>query len=62
MDIRKNIEFENNYQLIMKWKELVKKGEEPIDIHIPGYGTFINCTIIPEASGYTINYDEYKEE
>ena len=62
MDIRKNIEFENNYQLIMKWKELVKKGEEPIDIHIPGHGTFINCTVTPEANGYTINYDEYKEE
>ena len=62
MDIRKNIEFENNYQLIMKWKELVKNGEEPIDIYIPGYGTFMNCTVIPESNGYTINYDEYKEE
>ena len=56
------IELENAYDFIQKWKQLVSNGESPIDIDIPGYGTFTNCTALPEANGYTIQYDEYKEE
>ena len=34
--------------------------QEEFNIHIPGYGTFINCKVIPEANGYTIKYDSYQ--
>ena len=55
------IDFIDNYDFIMKWKEMTNQQEE-FNIRIPGCGTFINCKVIPEANGYTINYDEYKEE
>lgn len=56
------IEEDHTIQFLNKWKELIEEGEEPLDIHIPGYGTFINCTVTPEFNGYTVKYDEYKEE
>lgn len=63
MDIRKNIEFENNYQFIMKWKELLSEGEEPpFDIVIPDKGTLKNCTVVPTHLGYDVNYDEFIPE
>ena len=56
------IEFTNSYDFLMKWKELAEKGEPLYDIHIPDYGTFINCKVIPEASGYTIEYSDWRED
>ena len=64
MDIGKEITeaAPSTYEFLCKWKELSENGEPPYDIHIPGYGTFTNCKVIPETAGYTIEYDNYEVE
>lgn len=55
--------YESNYQLIMKWKELLCEGEKPpFNIYIPKVGIYINCDIEPEANGYTVHSDKFMEE
>lgn len=56
------IEVDDTLNVLNKWKQLADEGQPPYDIHIPGYGTFTNCEVIPGIDSYTINYDEYKKD
>ena len=56
-------EYDNTYELLDKWKDLIENGEQPHDVRIDGLGLFTNAGVtINDEHSYTLTYDEYFKE